>query len=50
MANARELTSIKKTLYNAENDLENVFRTTLHNLKVFYQDQAFSIMVEEARK
>lgn len=40
--------ALKRNLFNARNDLENVFRTTLHDLNVAYQEQAFDDMVEEA--
>lgn len=48
MANAREMDALKRKLFNVRNDLENAFRTTLHDLNVAYQDQAFGAMVEEA--
>lgn len=44
----REMDALKRNLFNVRNDLENVFRTTLHNLNVAYEDQAFDAMVEEA--
>ena len=40
--------ALKRKLFNVRNDLENAFRTTLHDLNVAYQDQAFGAMVEEA--
>lgn len=40
--------ALKRNLFNVRNDLENVFRTTLHDLNISYQDQAFDAMVEEA--
>ncbi|CAB1109100.1 unnamed protein product [Ectocarpus sp. CCAP 1310/34] len=48
VANAREMDALKRNLFNVRNDLENVFRTTLHDLNVSYQEQAFDAMVEEA--
>ncbi|CAM9504572.1 unnamed protein product [Hapterophycus canaliculatus] len=48
VANAREMDTLKRNLFNVRNDLENVFRTTLHDLNVTYQDQAFDAMVQEA--
>eukprot|EP00752_Nemacystus_decipiens_P008310 g7428.t1 len=48
VAKAREMDALKRHLFNVRNDLENVFRTTLHDLNVAYQDQAFDDMVEEA--
>lgn len=48
VAKAREMDALKRNLFNVRNDLENVFRTTLHDLNVAYQDQAFDDMVEEA--
>ncbi|CAM9929956.1 unnamed protein product [Ectocarpus fasciculatus] len=48
VANAREMDGLKRNLFNVRNDLENVFRTTLHDLNVSYQEQAFDAMVEEA--
>lgn len=50
MANAREMDALKRKLFNVRNDLEKTFRTTLHDLNVAYQDQAFDAMVEEANK
>ncbi|CAM9148216.1 unnamed protein product [Ectocarpus sp. 8 AP-2014] len=48
VANAREMDGLKRNLFNVRNDLENVFRTTLHDLNMSYQEQAFDAMVEEA--
>jgi len=48
VANSREMDALKRNLFNARNDLENVFRTTLHDLNVAYQEQAFDDMVAEA--
>ena len=48
VSKAREMDALKRNLFNVRNDLENVFRTTLHDLNVAYQDQAFDDMVEEA--
>lgn len=49
VAKAREMDALKRNAFNVRNDLENVFRTTLHDLNVTYQDQAFDAMVEEAK-
>lgn len=40
--------TLKRNLFNVRNELENVFRTTLHDLNVAYQGQAFDSMVQEA--
>lgn len=50
VSNAREMDALKRNLFNVRNELENAFRTTLHDLNVAYQDQAFDAMVEEATK
>lgn len=46
--NAREMDALKRNLFNVRNELENAFRTTLHDLNVAYQEQAFDAMVQEA--